>query len=195
LAGDALDQIRTPTLLIVGGSDFSVIELNEQAFSRLRGPKLFEIVAGAGHLFPEPGALEAVIAYAASWFKRHLGSSSHPVGRQGNETRQSAIPLGCGEPSRCSPGGLQDFGQGKTCSAARIELAQHQAPIRLAFHPRTEPSSFPVQRPQRPIHVRTRCRHQLETSDLERRHCGERQYRRCAIDIGESINARSSRCS
>jgi len=46
LAGDALDQIRTPTLLIVGGDDFGVIELNEEAFSRLRGPKSLEIVAG-----------------------------------------------------------------------------------------------------------------------------------------------------
>jgi pimeloyl-ACP methyl ester carboxylesterase len=79
LAGDALDQIRTPTLLIVGGDDFGVIELNEQAFARLRGPKSLEIVAGASHLFPELGALEVVIGHAASWFERHLGSSSHPL--------------------------------------------------------------------------------------------------------------------
>jgi fermentation-respiration switch protein FrsA (DUF1100 family) len=77
LAGDGLDQVRTPTLLIVGGSDFGVIELNEQAFARLRGPKSLEIVAGASHLFPEPGALEAVIAHAARWFERYLGSSPH----------------------------------------------------------------------------------------------------------------------
>jgi dienelactone hydrolase len=73
LAGDALDQIRTPTLLIVGGIDFGVIELNDQAFSRLRGPKSLEIVPAASHLFPEPGAMEAVIAHAARWFERHLG--------------------------------------------------------------------------------------------------------------------------
>ena len=73
LAGDALDQIRTPTLLIVGGIDFAVIELNEQAFARLRGPKALEIVADASHLFPEPGALEAVIRHAGRWFRRHLG--------------------------------------------------------------------------------------------------------------------------
>lgn len=73
LAGDALDRIHTPTLLIVGGIDFGVIELNEQAFSRLRGPKSLEIVPGASHLFPEPGALEAVIGHAARWFERHLG--------------------------------------------------------------------------------------------------------------------------
>jgi fermentation-respiration switch protein FrsA (DUF1100 family) len=72
LAGEALDQIRTPTLLIVGGVDFGVIELNEQAFARLQGPKALEIVPGASHLFPEPGALEAVIGHAARWFERHL---------------------------------------------------------------------------------------------------------------------------
>jgi len=49
-----------------------VIELNEQALARLRAPKALEIVPGASHLFPEPGALEAVISYAANWFERHL---------------------------------------------------------------------------------------------------------------------------
>jgi dienelactone hydrolase len=76
LAGDALDQVRAPTLLIVGGNDFGVIELNEQAFARLRGPKALEIVPGASHLFPEPGALEAVIGHAQRWFRRHLGPGS-----------------------------------------------------------------------------------------------------------------------
>jgi hypothetical protein len=59
--------------LIVGGIDFGVIELNEQALSRLRGPKSLKIVPGASHLFPEPGAMEAVIGHAARWFRRHLG--------------------------------------------------------------------------------------------------------------------------
>ncbi|HLN09156.1 MAG TPA: alpha/beta hydrolase [Xanthobacteraceae bacterium] len=75
LAGDALDQIRTPTLPIVGGVDDVVIELNEEAFVRLNGPKALEIVPGASHLFPEPGALEAVIGHAARWFARHLAAS------------------------------------------------------------------------------------------------------------------------
>ena len=56
LAGDLLDEIRTPTLLIVGGADYPVIEVNERALARLRGPKALEIVPGASHLFPEPGA-------------------------------------------------------------------------------------------------------------------------------------------
>jgi dienelactone hydrolase len=80
LAGNALDEIRVPTLLIVGGADFGVIELNEHAFARLRGPKALEIVPGATHLFPEPGALEAVIDLAARWFARHLASA--PAGRK-----------------------------------------------------------------------------------------------------------------
>jgi len=73
LAGVALDRVRAPTLLIVGGADFQVIELNEQALARLRAPKALEIVPGASHLFPEPGALEAVVEHAAAWFERYLG--------------------------------------------------------------------------------------------------------------------------
>ena len=72
LAGEALSRIRTPTLLIVGGADTVVIELNEQALAQLQGPKALEIVPGASHLFPEPGALDAVIAHAARWFTRYL---------------------------------------------------------------------------------------------------------------------------
>jgi fermentation-respiration switch protein FrsA (DUF1100 family) len=76
LAGGALDRVRAPTLLIVGGDDFGVIELNEEALARLRAPKALEIVPGASHLFPEPGALEAVIDHAARWFERYLASNS-----------------------------------------------------------------------------------------------------------------------
>jgi putative phosphoribosyl transferase len=80
LAGDILDQIRAPTLLIVGGVDYVVIELNQQAFTRLAGPKALEIVPGASHLFPEPGALKSVIEHAARWFHLYLGSdASDPV--------------------------------------------------------------------------------------------------------------------
>ncbi len=76
LAGGALDKVLAPTPLIVGGADFGVIELNEQPLARLRGPKALEIVPGASHLFPEPGALEAVIEHAEAWFARHLKSGS-----------------------------------------------------------------------------------------------------------------------
>ncbi|MGO8797824.1 MAG: dienelactone hydrolase family protein [Roseiarcus sp.] len=80
LAGSALDGLETPTLLIVGGADFGVIELNEEALARLRGPKAIEIVPGATHLFPEPGALEAVTAHAARWFEAYLtnGGAQRP---------------------------------------------------------------------------------------------------------------------
>lgn len=86
LAGDALEHVRAPTLLIVGGIDFGVIELNEQAFARLDEPKALEIVPNASHLFPEPGAMEAVIELAAGWFERYLGiAPGHrgPARRQG----------------------------------------------------------------------------------------------------------------
>lgn len=68
--------MRAPTLLIVGGDDEVVIELNERALARLAGPKALWIVPRASHLFPEPGALEAVIDQAKSWFSRHLPDRS-----------------------------------------------------------------------------------------------------------------------
>jgi putative phosphoribosyl transferase len=70
--------VTAPTLLIVGGLDYGVIELNEKAFARLTAPKLLEIVPGATHLFPEPGRLELVITHAARWFKLHLNASARP---------------------------------------------------------------------------------------------------------------------
>jgi pimeloyl-ACP methyl ester carboxylesterase len=75
LAGEALEAVRSPTLLIVGGNDDVVVELNEAALARLDAPKALRIVPGATHLFPEPGALEAVIRHAADWFSLYLG---HP---------------------------------------------------------------------------------------------------------------------
>ena len=72
LAGPALAEVTAPTLLIVGGFDIEVIRLNQDAFTRLAGEKKLEIVAGATHLFPEPGAMEAVIELAADWFESHL---------------------------------------------------------------------------------------------------------------------------
>jgi putative phosphoribosyl transferase len=80
LADEVLDQIRTPTLLIVGGADYRVIALNEQALTRLKGPKALEIVPGASHLFSEPGTLEAVIDHAARWFARYLAVSLPEAG-------------------------------------------------------------------------------------------------------------------
>lgn len=72
LAGDALDRVQAPTLLIVGGRDEVVLELNREAMERLRAPVELQVVPGATHLFEEPGALERVAELARGWFERHL---------------------------------------------------------------------------------------------------------------------------
>jgi putative phosphoribosyl transferase len=72
LAGDALPHVLAPTLLIVGGADEPVIELNRQALGRLRCEKRLEIVPRATHLFEEPGTLERVADLAREWFDRRL---------------------------------------------------------------------------------------------------------------------------
>jgi putative phosphoribosyl transferase len=74
LAGDALARVRSPTLLIVGGQDPLVRELNETALLSLRAEARLEIVPGATHLFEEPGALEMVARLAREWFTRHLAA-------------------------------------------------------------------------------------------------------------------------
>lgn len=72
LAGISLGGVRAPTLLIVGGNDFQVIELNAQAKASMRGTVEMAIVPGATHLFEEPGALDQVSALAKDWFERHI---------------------------------------------------------------------------------------------------------------------------
>ena len=82
LAGrEALARVRAPTLLIVGGEDHAVIELNRQALRELTCEKELAVVRGATHLFEEPGALAEVARLAARWFKGYLGTR-----------RQSAAP-------------------------------------------------------------------------------------------------------
>lgn len=73
LAGAALPQVRAATLLLVGGDDRTVLELNREALRELRGEKELKILPGATHLFEEPGALEEVSRLAQKWFVRHLG--------------------------------------------------------------------------------------------------------------------------
>jgi putative phosphoribosyl transferase len=72
LAGAALVHVRAPTLLIVGGNDFQVIELNRQAFAQLPAQKELVIVRGATHLFVEPGTLDEVTRLARAWFQQYL---------------------------------------------------------------------------------------------------------------------------
>lgn len=80
LAGPAaLAAVTAPTLLIVGGADDGVIELNRAAFARMKCEKRLAIVPGATHLFEEPGTLEQVADLAASWFSRHLAAVEHPA--------------------------------------------------------------------------------------------------------------------
>jgi putative phosphoribosyl transferase len=78
LAGASLLQVLAPTLLIVGGRDGPVIEMNREALGQLRCEKRLEIVPGATHLFEEPGALEAVAELAQGWFRQHLTPAAGP---------------------------------------------------------------------------------------------------------------------
>lgn len=74
LAMEYLPAVQSPTLLIVGGDDDTVLELNRQALEALTCVKRLAIIPGATHLFPEPGALEQVAALASEWFLNHLAS-------------------------------------------------------------------------------------------------------------------------
>jgi dienelactone hydrolase len=72
LAGDALDLVACPVLLVVGGDDETVLGLNHEAAAKLSAEHRVHVVPGATHLFPEPGALEQVAELAAGWFRAHL---------------------------------------------------------------------------------------------------------------------------
>jgi putative phosphoribosyl transferase len=72
LADQALPRVQAPTLLIVGGRDTAVLELNRKALARLTCPKRLDVVPGATHLFEERGTLEQVAALAAAWFREYL---------------------------------------------------------------------------------------------------------------------------
>jgi dienelactone hydrolase len=76
LAGPLLARVQAPTLLIVGGEDHAVIDLNRQALAKLRCEHDLVIVPGASHLFEEPGTLDEVARLATGWFLRHLGRAS-----------------------------------------------------------------------------------------------------------------------
>ena len=79
LAGEALKRVVSPTLLIVGGYDEPVIEMNQEAYDVLRCEKELKIVPGATHLFEEPGKLEEVAHLAADWFQRYLGGAKQTL--------------------------------------------------------------------------------------------------------------------
>jgi putative phosphoribosyl transferase len=74
LAGNTLERVRVPTLLIVGGRDIEVLALNEAAAARLAGPSEISVVPGATHLFEEPGTMDRVVELALDALRRHLAS-------------------------------------------------------------------------------------------------------------------------
>jgi len=76
LAGSKLDQVRAPTLLIVGGRDEVVLELNRQAQMQLRCESQLAVISGATHLFEEPGALEEASRLAGDWLLSHLAPTA-----------------------------------------------------------------------------------------------------------------------
>jgi pimeloyl-ACP methyl ester carboxylesterase len=78
LAGDALERVLAPTLLIVGGADHHVLDLNRRAAGRLAGEHALAVVPGAGHLFEERGALDQVIDRSLDWLTRWLPGSPAP---------------------------------------------------------------------------------------------------------------------
>ena len=80
--------VKAPTLLIVGGRDYQVIEMNREALAQLRCEKHLEIVPGATHLFEEPGTLEEVARLAAAWFVKYL-STGHQSEKQRDATAKS----------------------------------------------------------------------------------------------------------
>ncbi|PWT94450.1 MAG: hydrolase [Blastocatellia bacterium] len=76
LAGDALPLVHAPTLLIVGGLDYAVMELNREAYDSLTCEKEFKVIPGATHLFEEPGTLEEVARAASEWFSCYLNTNN-----------------------------------------------------------------------------------------------------------------------
>jgi len=87
LAGNALPDVKAPTLLVVGEHDDVVIDLNERAMAQMTAPVRLEIVAGATHLFEEPGALEDVARRARDWFRRYLDQSHEHLTAPGTRLR------------------------------------------------------------------------------------------------------------
>jgi pimeloyl-ACP methyl ester carboxylesterase len=79
LVTDELSEVEAPTLLIVGGHDDVVLQLNKEALGFLRCPKQLAVIPGATHLFPEPGTLEEVARLARDWFCRYLAPAKSSI--------------------------------------------------------------------------------------------------------------------
>jgi pimeloyl-ACP methyl ester carboxylesterase len=83
--------VKAPTLLIVGGNDRLVLELNREAFHELRAERRLEIVPGASHLFEEPGALERVAELATEWFTDHLTLADLRIASPSDQRRGTSV--------------------------------------------------------------------------------------------------------
>lgn len=92
MAAPLLEDVKAPTLLIVGGDDLDVVPLNRQAYQSLGCEKKLVIVPGATHLFPEPGALAEVARFAGEWFTRYLTVSSRERARTSCRPRSDVDP-------------------------------------------------------------------------------------------------------
>jgi putative phosphoribosyl transferase len=99
LAGHDLARVRAPTLLIVGGRDEVVLDLNRKAFDKMTAVRRLAIVPGATHLFEEPGALEDAAVLAADWFMQHLGTKSTPTEQRATGLRRSSSDVSAEEDS------------------------------------------------------------------------------------------------
>ncbi len=104
LADAVVSEVRCPTLFLVGSEDPEVRALNEATYSLLRAPKRLVVVPGAGHLFEEPGALEAVSRETAEWFRAHLGPSPTPPRPPGSTAPARPDRPGREVAGRASPG-------------------------------------------------------------------------------------------
>jgi putative phosphoribosyl transferase len=90
LADEALSAVQAPTLLIVGGRDAAVIALNRQASRLLNAPHQLKIVAGASHLFEEPGTLDEVCRLARDWFEEHLPTATRSLAERSPAALESS---------------------------------------------------------------------------------------------------------
>ena len=91
LASASLGEVQAPTLLLVGGKDTQVLELNRQALSRLTCEKELRIIPGATHLFEEPGTLSQVATLARDWFRAHLADREPNRGANAFDTLEEGI--------------------------------------------------------------------------------------------------------
>ena len=101
LAGSALPAVTAPTLMIVGGADQDVLDLNEQAIARMRAPTRLKIIPGATHLFEEPGTLDRVALLAAQWFCDH--APPPPAARPGAQPDSLEPDVVAMSPAPASP--------------------------------------------------------------------------------------------